>query len=147
MIKGIMLAKYIVTRCMNDRRPINNLKLNKIIFIIQREYAKRYDKKLIDDDFTAKPFGSVVPDVYEYFFMNGSMDIIDIFKEECGEITNILNASQMIFIDAIIDKYRDYEPWDLISECMKENGAWSNIYNNGKGKDETIPFQIIKERG
>ncbi len=38
MYKALDIAKYVVAKCYNDWKPITNLKLQKILFYIQRSY-------------------------------------------------------------------------------------------------------------
>lgn len=35
--KALSVAKYVVTRCFEDGKPVNNISLNKILYLIQEE--------------------------------------------------------------------------------------------------------------
>ena len=39
------------------------------------------------------------------------------------------------------------DPWDLVAETHKPNGAWSRIYKNGMGNGDVIPVNLIKAVG
>ena len=58
------VAKYIITKCTRDEHPISNLQLQKILYILQKEYLQRDQKCLFFDDFEAWAFGPNIPNVY-----------------------------------------------------------------------------------
>ena len=41
MYSALELSKYIVTKCINDGKPISNLQLQKILYYIQRDFLKQ----------------------------------------------------------------------------------------------------------
>lgn len=51
--KAINIAKYIITKCTRDGYSISNLQLQKILYILQKEYLQRDQKCLFFDDFEA----------------------------------------------------------------------------------------------
>lgn len=71
--KAMDVAKYIITKCTRDEHPISNLQLQKILYILQKEYLQRDQKCLFFDDFEAWAFGPNIPNVYYYFCGFGSI--------------------------------------------------------------------------
>ena len=63
---AVELSKYIVTKCANDKCPITNLQLQKILYYIQKDYLSR-NELAFDDLFEAWQFGPVIRQVYYYF--------------------------------------------------------------------------------
>ena len=55
--KAMDVAKYIITKCARNEHPISNLQLQKILYILQKEYLQRDQKCLFFDDFEAWAFG------------------------------------------------------------------------------------------
>lgn len=51
--KAMDVAKYIITKCARNEHPISNLQLQKILYILQKEYLQRDQKCLFFDDFEA----------------------------------------------------------------------------------------------
>ena len=41
MYSALELSKYIVTKCINDGKPISNLQLQKILYYIQRDFLNK----------------------------------------------------------------------------------------------------------
>lgn len=135
--RAINLAKYIIQRCNITNTPITNLKLQKILYYVQKYSLKTSGTSAFSDDIEAWQFGPVVPNVYYEFCGYGSMPIIGNFK-------HIDDFSEFNFI---IDEKKDLNPWDMVEETHKENGAWYKIYNNGIGNREIIPVDLIKKCG
>lgn len=69
------LADYIINySCIIDK-PVTNLYLNKILFIIQAEYYKEYNRLLFHDKFVNWEFGPVIENVYYKYSSYGSLPI------------------------------------------------------------------------
>lgn len=146
MYPVLELAKYIVVKCIQDKCPISNLQLQKILYYIQREFLQKLDKLAFSEDVEAWPFGPVVPDVYYYFCGAGAMriGICDNPKEDI--IQSIPNEEHLL-IDKIIESKRILNPWDMVSETHKPSGAWDSVYQGGYGNRSTIPISKIRSLG
>lgn len=142
MYHALDLAKYIVTKCIDDEKPISNLQLQKILYYVQREFLTRYNQAAFSDDIEAWQFGPVVPNVYYHFCGFGSMKIARNFDS-----FSLLSKRDQTLIDEIVEQKRELYPWDLVSETHKPNGAWDQIYRKGLGNREIIPPDLIKEVG
>lgn len=137
---GIQLSKYIINKCTNDRYPISNLQLQKILFNLQKYFIINYNQKLITDDFEAWPYGPVIREVYAEYCSYGSMTI----NEKYDHIS--INSSIRSKIDPIINRLRTRQPWDLVEGTHRPGGAWDTIYKNGAGNKKIIPVCLIKEK-
>lgn len=140
MYNALDLSKYIVSKCIDDEKPISNLQLQKILFYIQKEFLKKYNQPAFSDVIEAWQFGPVVPNVYYHFCGFGAMKIARNF--ESFAISNIRDKD---LIDKIVDDKRELYPWDLVAETHKPNGAWDKVYQNGIGNHNPIPTNLIKE--
>lgn len=140
MCDAIELAKYIVSKCIDDDKPISNLQLQKILFYIQKDFIKR-GKLAFPDDIEAWQFGPVVPDVYYHYCGHGATPIFYKYEE-----TNVeLNDKNRI--DSIIEDKRELNPWEMVQETHKSGGAWDIIYKDGQGNRNIIPTDLIKNLG
>lgn len=141
MYRALDVSKYIITKCTNEDKPISNMQLQKILYFIQLDYLKRFDKPVFSDEIEAWQFGPVVPNVYYYFSGFGSMTIPLVFSDY-----NI-SPDDKININKIVEVKRELFPWDMVKDTHKEGGPWDLIYKNGKGKRNIIPMDLIKELG
>lgn len=140
-LSAVDLSKYIVTKCVNDNVPISNLQLQKILYYIQKYFLKQNELAFVDD-IEAWQFGPVVPNVYYQFCGFGAMPI----NNEYDNITINCKNNKGI-IDNIIELKRVLNPWQMVEETHKKDGAWDTIYKGGIGNHEVIPIKLIKEKG
>lgn len=140
MYTAINLSKYIVSKCIEDGQPISNLQLQKILYYIQKDFLNR-DDLAFSDDIEAWQFGPVVPNVYYYYCGYGAMPISSV--HENYEI----NSKDKNVIDSIVEIKRSLDPWIMVAETHKENGAWDQIYKKGLGNHRVIPTDLIKAVG
>lgn len=138
MYKAIDLANYIVDKCIKDDTPITNLQLQRILYFVQKDFLKR-GYQAFSDDIEAWEFGPVVPNVYFYFCGFGAMPI-SISRDTVLNLTSDKNI-----IDKIVETKRSLAPWEAAKETHKITGAWSKVFNNGKGNHCIIPVSLIKE--
>ena len=71
------IARYVIRRCWQNERPVNNLKLQKILYFIQAEFLVGTGKACFDDEIEAWASGPVVPAVYSRYMIFGSTNIPD----------------------------------------------------------------------
>lgn len=138
MYKAIDLANYIVDKCIKDDTPITNLQLQRILYFVQKDFLKR-GYQAFSDDIEAWRCGPVVPNVYFYFCGFGAMPI----SISRGSIPNLTSDKNVI--DNIVEVKRSLAPWEVAKETHKTTGAWSKVYNSGKGNQCIIPIGLIKE--
>lgn len=70
MYRAIDIAKYVVTKCVRDSHPISNLRLQEILYYLQKKYIS-IGSQLFGDPIEAWEFGPIVPDVYYKFVALG----------------------------------------------------------------------------
>lgn len=138
MYKAMDLANYIVDKCIKDNAPITNLQLQRILYFVQKDFFNR-GSQAFSDEIEAWSFGPAVPNVYFYFCGFGAMSI-SISRSAVPNLTSDKNI-----IDSIIEAKRSLTPWEIAKETSKITGAWSKVYDNGKGNQCIIPVDLIKE--
>lgn len=141
MYNALDVAKYVVSKCTNDRQPINNLQLQKILYCIQKKFLNM-DIKFIDDFVEAWQFGPVYPEVYYYFCGFGAIPITIVYDN----VINIIDELQIV-VDQVAEEKRIKEPWDLVEEIHHPGGAWDAVYRDGLGDHDIISNEMILKRG
>ena len=104
-------------------------------YLLQRDFVA------FSDDIEAWQFGPVVPVVYYKFCGFGAMPITSTF--EVGGIDSL----DLQAIDHVVDTKKSLNPWDLVADTHRKNGAWDQIYQNGLGNHNIIPRSLIKTEG
>lgn len=137
MYSVIDISKYIISKCTQENHPISNLQLQKILYYVQKEYIKK-NSRIFLNDIEAWQFGPVVPEAYYRFSGFGAMPITMTYD-------NInINKIDRDIIDPIVENKRILNPWTLVDETHKANGAWDRVYKNGLGNHCVIPSALIK---
>lgn len=139
MYRALDLANYIVDKCIKDGTPITNLQLQRILYFVQKDFLKR-GSQAFSDYIEAWRFGPVVPTVYFCFCGFGAMPILFISRDTVPNLSTDKNI-----IDNIVENKRSLTPWEIAKETSKITGAWSKVYDNGKGSQRIIPVDLIKE--
>lgn len=138
MCTAIEVAHYVISKCTKDEMPISNLQLQKILYYLQKIFLQS-DRELFTDDFVAWQFGPVIEDVYFDYCSFGAMPIRRTY------FVNLEVNTRMI--DPIIEEKRLLNPWEMVAETHKENGAWDLTYLNGRGNGKIISKELIKAKG
>ena len=139
MYRAIEIARYIISKCTTEKRPISNLQLQKILYYVQKEFLNN-GGEAFSDEFEAWQFGPVVPEVYRQFCGFGAMAITMSYNVSiCSEYARIINP--------IVEKKRILDPWTLVEDTHKPEKAWAEIYRCGLGNHHVIPKNLIRNKG
>ena len=114
-------------------------------YIIQRYFLRETGNAAFSENIEAWPFGPVIPSVYYYFCGAGSMPIT-LCEIPHEDILNLISTKKQD-IDHIVECKRMLNPWDLVAETHKPEGAWASVYKDGRGKREVIPVGKIRMLG
>ncbi|PJI08309.1 MULTISPECIES: Panacea domain-containing protein [Clostridium] len=126
MHNALDIAKYIINKCIELRRPVSNLQLQKILYYVQGEFMKNNDgEALFQDDIMAWQYGPVVPDVYYTFNGYSSSDITNYQ----GNVQ--IDQSERDVIDPVIISKSNLNAWTLVEQTHSEF-PWRDTYNNGE---------------
>lgn len=109
------ISNYIIYKCNQENIFINNLKLNKLLYFVQKEHLKKYNRILFIEDLLPYRYGASIENVYRVFKYYGR-DNID---EPIDKLIDINEESKEI-IDSTILKYKDYKPIEMVILSRKE---------------------------
>lgn len=141
-MKALDIAKYIVSKCTADGRPISNLQLQKILYYIQVAFLKEKAMPCFSDEIEAWMFGPVVRNVYIHFSTYAAVPIISL-----DETYLPLCEDDKRLIDSIVETKRKARPWELVNDTHKQGKAWDIVYRNGKGDKQVIDKELLKQYG
>lgn len=133
------IAHYLITKCYKIRKPISNLKLQKMLYFAWVDYYKKTSTPLYFDNICAWQLGPVVPEVYYEYCSYGGRPIFELCDTDISEEDSEI-------LDKIIDNYVDIPASTLVNMTHANGTAWDIIFDNGNGNRDVIPFSLIKER-
>lgn len=153
IIDAVELAYLIVNISVDNQNFISNLKLQKLLYLMQVACIREFKTSLFDNRIEAWKYGPVVPEVYREFSKFGG-GVIDqkISREEYykdhGDIKMkkrmIDNISDFISDDEVIDLINHElsenigsNPWDLVLQTHRQGGAWEVRYSQGANTEIT----------
>lgn len=139
---ALLIAKYIVNWCDKNDIPVSNLRLQKLLYIIQNHLLKERQSYIIDD-FVAWQYGPVAKEVYWEYSCYYNMNIFD--DDITGYDFSVIDEFTEKTIIKILKDTQKLTGWDLVDLTHNPNFAWFKIYNNGVGKYKTIPKEMIIE--
>lgn len=106
---------------------LSNLQLQKILYLAQLNYKRRYPgQRLIDASFEAWDFGPVISSVYHRvkgFGANPVGNVFHLIPAPERDLDSYLNGT----VDAMASK----TPGQLVAMTHREGGAWANYYRPG----------------
>lgn len=118
---AVTIAMYILRKCTLQNKPLTNIKLQKMLFMIQKEYLKCYNLCFYEN-IEAWDFGPCVPKVYYRYCGSGAMPII-LERDNCADL--LISLEDRLIISSVVDKYinKDNLNWKfpLIKELYEEN--------------------------
>lgn len=138
-MKATQLARHIINSCVVYGKPINNLRLNLMMYLLQKDHLQKQQRALFNDEVLVGKAFPIIADVYQQYCHYGSLPILRV-SEECVAYSEI--------IDNRISFYNELTTRELHSLATKNSGAWA-LYKKHYPNDTkiVIPNEIIATRG
>lgn len=120
-------AKYVITKCTNDREAILNLQLQKILYYMQKAYINKFRSLLFRDKIEAWKYGPSIPSVY---FKYATRVCEPIYEEYAGIEEQLdFSLAEILVLDKVIEEKRKLNAWELVEMTHKEK-AWVDAYTS-----------------
>lgn len=141
---AIIVANFFVEKSIDEKMPISNLKVNKLVYLAHGWHLGFYEKPLIREDIEAWQFGPVVRSVYDAFKKYGKTPITKPattgFSDEMKEIGELADAETIDFLNSLWKHYRDWKPWQLSVLTHEKDSPWDLEYRKIETKN---PFEAV----
>lgn len=148
------VARFIVNYSIDIGRPVSNLKLQKLLYFVQASFIERTGKPCFEEPIVHWRHGPVVESVYQKYKAYGAENITDkeleylAFSFDATTMTfnaswtkyneDIFESSHLQLIKSIVQKYKEFSPWEMVDLTHKEK-AWINTSRN-----DEITVEMIK---
>lgn len=144
MCHAVDIADYILNHAARCQYEITNLQLQKILYYVQLNFLRKYNKVAFDDPILALRHGPCIISVYDKFHIWGRYSIqiqehlvdLDMVQEEKELIKQVVDASMLL------------SSVELTERAQKKDGPWDQTFWNG---GEVIKVDLmrnyVKEKG
>ena len=125
------VAEYVITYSEVKDYGISNLKLQKILYLIQAYSLIHTKKPCFSEDIEAWDFGPVIPEVYRKYKQFGSTDIQIRFRR-LEEVQKGFEKEDRKRIEEVVDRFADFSAalFNRIANCFFIIPASSYFYTN-----------------
>lgn len=133
MITALNVANNFLERSFEEKVNISPMKLQKLVYILYKEYLKETGYKLFSEKFEAWKYGPVLPNLYNEFknfkanpitsyALNSDSSVTKIQMEEGTEFYKIFNY--------VWENYKNFSGLELSDYTHSANGAWKKSIKN-----------------
>lgn len=133
------IADYVVKRCAEQRQPVSNLQLQKILYYIQLNFFLMFDKCAFSDEIQAWRHGPVVKEVYYKYNIFGRHKIIPHVKHSKS---NLFLTKHRNLIDRVTDTCMQLNSYQLADRACKTGGPWHQSFTGSL--NTVIPKEIMR---
>jgi uncharacterized phage-associated protein len=137
MYRAIEIARFILSKCDDWGMPLDNLKLQKLLYFAWSDYYTETKQFLYNDRIEAWSYGPVVPSVYFHYRRYVSSKIPMIEPEPD------IQPNDERILTSIIEKYACMSVGKLISMTHESGTPWSESIKNGRSS-EISKTQIMR---
>ena len=139
-MEALSVAKYIINYALENRKPVSNLQLQKILYFLDGEYFSKTNQFLINTNevFVAYPLGPVMDLVYQIYKGYGASKIFD--KSE-ADLNPDVNKK---IVDDILDRRIGMSAHELVDESHEIGKAWDRTQKT-KGLYRDIDRKWMQE--
>lgn len=115
MNNAMDVAKYILNRCIDIKKPCSNLRLQKILFYSQIKYYEITGDKLFHDKIELTKYGPNIPSIYYKYNIYSALEI-----RTKQTIEKELSSKVKEIIDPIIDSNVSILMWNLVAKSKED---------------------------
>lgn len=132
------LAKYIITKCTIDDKPVNHDDLQIMLFYLQKEALRLIGFPLHDGVFQAWEQGPVIVKIHDHYAAMGYLRHLH---------SNIEEIKGRTFVDMILDEAEHMTIMGFHHASTKADGAWHEIWSHHREEHMEIPLELIQKQG
>lgn len=134
MITALSVANYILEQAKKDNISVTPMKLQKLIYILYKEYLKETEKKLFSEKFLVWKHGPVLESVYHAFSRYKANPIQEYYSEETGryKTVNPTKTFKKVF-KVVWERHKQQDGIYLSMLTHQKGAAWSKARDEGRG--------------
>ena len=127
------IAIYIINECNKNGWRITALKLQKLLYFVQKEGILVFHKKIFYEDVIAYGWGPCIPKIYRKYLVFGNANI-----PACYGIDYYVNGENKIIIDKVLEKYGALSNGELLQLIWEDEEPWKSILENDISEEKGL---------
>ena len=145
------VANFFLEKAEEEKRPITQMKLLKLVYIAYGWVLALTDRKLFEEKVMAWPHGPVIPSLYHEFKKFGHNPIegraLDVDLDTGKETIPHINPEEkqiLLILEKVWDIYKVFSSGALRNKTHEDDSPWREHFGEGQMSYETIPANEIK---
>ncbi|MCG8307623.1 MAG: DUF4065 domain-containing protein [Cytophagales bacterium] len=126
----LAIANFFIRKSLKEKKPVTQIKLQKLIFFAHGFYLAIKEKPLVDEKIEAWQYGPVIPSVYHRFKKWGNNSIDEVLLENGNNL--IINQEDIDFLELVWHKFSSLSASQLIKISHETNGPWNRAIEKSK---------------
>lgn len=135
MYSASSVASYVICWCNDANVSITNLKLQKLLYLLQGYYSAIYENRLMEEDFYAWQLGPVVPSVYKEYSIYAAKELSNDNCDVC------LKPEEKIICDEVLNEFANKSAGFLVDLTHNQDPWKYTVQLFGEGS--LIPYELI----
>jgi uncharacterized phage-associated protein len=126
----LAIANFFIRKSIKVKRPISQIKLQKLIYFAHGFYLAVKEKPLVNEKIEAWQYGPVVPLIYHRFKAWGNKPINQVLVQKSD---NLYISEEVIeFLDLVWHKFSYYSAGELVDLSHEKDGPWHRAIEKSK---------------
>lgn len=138
---SIIVAKHFISLAQEEGKTLTPLYLLKIVYLCHCWHLGIHGYGLISDFVLARKHGPIIDSLYNIFIQYRSRPLVELI-DDYATLHRVPDKEK--FIQAIWNRYKHLEPWELTALSHREGSPW-DITVKTYGVDAVIPDKIIQQ--
>lgn len=147
MYTATSLANFFIRKGIEDGKPVDQMKVQKLVYFAHGWYLAIADKALLNEPIEAWRFGPVIPSLYHSLKYSGNQAITEtIHVQKDTELDT--DVELQAYLTSIWNLYLSFTGIQLSNMTHEEETPWAKIateFNNQIPADKDIDNEVIKQ--
>lgn len=139
MYPSIQVANYFINKSIALKKPISQMKLQKLIYFAHGWSLALRNEPLINESVEAWKYGPVVPTIYHLFKNYGNGPITKLQKDFFGETPIVEDHATTDILDIVWELYSDLSPIQLSNITHELHSPWHQTVREFLERGKEIP--------
>lgn len=148
MYPASIIAYAFVKKGIDEKRPVTQMKLQKLLYFAHGLHLAAYKKELIEEPIYAWKFGPVVSEIYHQYKLYGSNPISDfncvLGASYSDNMLSVLNNEATTVINETWELLKGYDAIKLSNWTHLKGSPWERYFKPGIN-DVEIPKEAMEE--